>query len=73
MVLQVMNQKVKIIKGGSHKEPELDRPEEPRPPTTQEITTTLKLWVSEFKERRRTDEQNTRITHKVILTSASQT
>ena len=64
-----MNNKIKIIKRGNRKEPELDRPEEPRPPTTQEITTTLKLWVSEFKERRRTDEQNIRNTNKLILTT----
>ena len=64
-----MNNKIKIIKRGNRIEPELDRPEEPRPPTTQEITTTLKLWVSEFKERRRTDEQNIRNTNKLILTT----
>jgi hypothetical protein len=68
MASQVMNQKVKIIKRGSRKEPEVNRPEEPSRHTTQEITSTIKLWVSEFKERRRADEQNTRITHKVILT-----
>jgi hypothetical protein len=73
MASQVMNQKVKIIKRGSRKEPEVNRPEEPSRHTTQEITSTIKLWVSEFKERRRTDEQNTRITRKVILTSATQT
>ena len=73
MASQVMNQKVKIIKRASREEPELDRPEEPSRHTTQEITSTIKLWVSEFKERRCTDEQNTRITHKAILTSASQT
>jgi hypothetical protein len=49
-----MNHKVRIIKRGERKEPELDRPEEPSRPNTREITSTIKLWVSEFKERRRT-------------------
>ena len=48
-----MNHNVKIIKRGDRKEPELDRLEPSRHPT-REITTTVKLWVSEFKERRRT-------------------
>jgi hypothetical protein len=48
-----MNHKIRIIKRGARKEPVLDRPEEPGRPPTREITTTIKLWVSEFKERRR--------------------
>ena len=64
-----MNHKVRIIKRAERKEPELDRLEEPSPPPTREITTTIKLWVSEFKERRRTNEHRTRTTHKLILTA----
>ena len=60
MASQVMNHKVKIIKRGSRKEPELDRPEESSRHTTREVTSTIKLWVSEFKERRRTEEHRTR-------------
>jgi hypothetical protein len=68
-----MNHKVRIIKRGDRKEPVLDRPEESSRPPTREITSTIKLWVSEFKERRRTDEQNTRNTNKLIFRTASQT
>jgi hypothetical protein len=49
-----MNHKVRIIKRADRKEAELDRLEEPRPHPTREITSTIKLWISEFKERRRT-------------------
>jgi hypothetical protein len=68
-----MNHKVRIIKRGDRKEPELDRLKQPGLHTTREITTTIKLWVSEFKDRRRTDEENTRNTFKLILEAASQT
>jgi hypothetical protein len=64
MASRVMNHKVKIIKRGDRKEPKLDLLEQPRRHTTQEITTTLKLWVSEFKERRRTTEDRTRTGNK---------
>ncbi len=64
-----MNHKVTIIKRGDRKEPELDRLEEPSRRATREITTTLKLWLSEFQERRRTDEDRSRIGSKLILTS----
>jgi hypothetical protein len=55
-----MNPKVRVIKRGDQKskEPELDR--EPSHQSTREITGTIKLWVSEFKERRRTEEQHSR-------------
>lgn len=55
-----MNHKVKIIKRDDRKEPELDRQQEPTRQPTREITTTIKLWVSEFKQRRRTDEDRIR-------------
>lgn len=54
-----MNHKVKVIKRVDREEPELERLEG-HSQSPREITTTIKLWVSEFKERRRTDEQNTR-------------
>ena len=60
-----MNHKIRVIKRGSRKEPELDQREQPRRHTTQEVTTTLKLWVSEFKERRRTEEDRTRTVNKL--------
>jgi S1-C subfamily serine protease len=55
-----MNPKVRVIKRGDQKskEPELDR--EPSNESTREITGTIKLWVSEFKERRRSEEQHSR-------------
>src|SRR5882672_6892627 len=55
-----MNHKIRIIKRGDRKEPELDRLEQPSPHPAREVTTTIKLWVSEFKERRRTEEQQSR-------------
>ena len=57
-----MNHKVRIIKRGDRKEPEPDRLKEPGPHTTREITSTIKLWVSEFKQRRRSDEQHPTLT-----------
>ena len=68
-----MKHKVKVIKHGDRKEPQHDRQQLLGPHPTREITTTIKLWVSEFKERRRTDEQNTRNTNKLIFRIASQT
>jgi hypothetical protein len=58
-----MNRKVKIIKRGDRKEPELDRnpPQGPSSPT-REISTTIKLWVSEFKARRHTTNVSSRFT-----------
>jgi hypothetical protein len=56
-----MNHKIRIIKRGARKEPVLDRPEEPSRPPTREITTTIKLWVSEFKQRRRSEGQYLRL------------
>jgi S1-C subfamily serine protease len=68
-----MNPKVRIIKHGDQrpKEQELDRLEEFSRPTTQEITTTIKLWVSEFKERRRAEEQHSRSAHRLAVTASS--
>jgi hypothetical protein len=68
-----MNHKIRIIKRGDRMEPELDPLEEPRPHPTRDITSTIKLWVSEFKERRLNDEHRARITHKLTITTASQT
>jgi hypothetical protein len=47
-----MNYKVKIIKRGERKNPQPECLEQPGHPT-REITTTIKLWVSEFKQRQR--------------------
>jgi hypothetical protein len=68
-----MNHKIRIIKRGDRKEPEFDRLEKPSRHTTRDITSTIKLWVIEFKENRRSDEQNARNTNKLIITTASQT
>jgi hypothetical protein len=58
-----MNHKIRIIKHGDRtpKEPELDRLEQPSGQTTRDVSTTIKLWVSEFKKSRRTDEQHSLI------------
>jgi hypothetical protein len=56
-----MDYKVRIIKHKDRKQPEVDRPEQPSRNPTREMTNTIKLWVSEFKEKRRTDERNSRI------------
>ena len=64
-----MNQKVKIIKRGDRKNPEPEPLEQPSLHPTREITTTIKLWVSEFKERRGTDKGRTQAVNKLILTS----
>ena len=71
--LQLMNPKVRIIKHKAQrpKEPELDQLEQTSSQSTREIATTIKLWVSEFKERRRTDEQHSRSPNKLILTEPS--
>lgn len=59
-----MNHKVRVIKRGDRREPQHDREQQPTHHPTREITTTIKLWVSEFKQSRRRDEQQP------ILTSA---
>jgi serine protease Do len=68
-----MNHKVRIIKHKEQrpKEPELDQLEQPSHQSTREIAATIKLWVSEFKERRRSDEQRSRNASKLILTALS--
>jgi S1-C subfamily serine protease len=68
-----MNPKVRVIKHGDlrMKDQELDRLEEPSLPTRREITTTIKLWVSEFKERRRSEEQDSRRIYRLTGTAAS--
>jgi len=66
-----MNHKVKIIKHNAQapKETDLDQVEQSSSQSAREIATTIKLWVSEFKERRRTDEQHSRNFRKLILTT----
>ena len=65
-----MNHEVRIIKRNEQrqKEAELDQLEQPANQRTREIATTIKLWVNEFKERRRADEQHSR---KLFLTALS--
>jgi serine protease Do len=66
-----MNHPVKVIKRGNRKEPEVGRPQQPTSHPTREITTTIKLWVSEFKERRQTEAQHSRNIHKLTQTAFS--
>jgi len=49
-----MSNKIKIIKRHDRKEEEVARLQHPGPPPTREISATIKLWVSEFKQRRHT-------------------
>ncbi|MDQ1728404.1 MAG: hypothetical protein QOD33_529 [Pyrinomonadaceae bacterium] len=49
-----MNHKVKIIKRCDRQEAELHHPQQPSRDPTRELTTAIKLWVSEFKQRQRT-------------------
>ena len=64
-----MNPKIRIIKRGDQqpKESEPRRREQTGRQSTREITRTIKLWVGEFKERRRAEEQHSRNVHKLIL------
>jgi hypothetical protein len=65
-----MKPKIRVIKHGDQKPKELE-PERQEPSSrqsTREITGTIKLWVSEFKERSRTHEHRTRSANKQILT-----
>ena len=64
-----MKPRIRIIKHGEQKakEPELERHEQPSRQSTREITSTIKLWISEFKERRCADEKHSRIANKLIL------
>jgi hypothetical protein len=64
-----MKTKIRIIKHRDQKpkEPKLERHDQPSRQSTREITSTIKLWVSEFKERRCVDEQHSRIANKLIL------
>lgn len=57
-MVKVMNQKVRIIKRADRSEPQVDRMEPSNHHPTREITTTIKLWITDFRERRRADEQN---------------
>ena len=66
-----MNPRIRVIKHGGQraKAPEVDQLEQASRQSTREITGTIKLWVSEFKERRRTEEQHSR--SRVTVTAAS--
>jgi hypothetical protein len=66
-----MNHKIRIIKRADRKERELDRVEPPNRQPTREITTTIKLWVSEFKQRKCIDEDLTRIGNKLMNNAES--
>jgi hypothetical protein len=57
-----MNYKVRIIKREDRgpKEPKLNRREPSSRQSAREITGTIKLWVSEFKERSRAHEHRSR-------------
>ena len=65
-----MNHKVRVIKRGDRKEARLERPEQPTRPA-REVTSNIKLWISEFKQRRQTEEQHSRNVHKLTLTTLS--
>jgi hypothetical protein len=62
-----MNHKVRVIKRSDRKEPQVDRVEQPSSRPTREITTTIKVWVSEYKQKRTADEERTRTNLKQIL------
>jgi len=62
-----MNHKVRVIKRSDRKEREVDRVEQPSSHPTRGITTTIKLWVSEYKQRRSSDEDRARTGLKQIL------
>jgi hypothetical protein len=68
-----MKPRIRIIKHTDQrpKESELDRIEQCGRQSTREITTTIKLWVNEFKERRRIDEQYSRSIYNGIPTAIS--
>ena len=65
-----MKPKIRIIKHGVQQpeEPEPERHEQSSRQSTREITSTIKLWISEFKERSSIQEQRARSTYKLILT-----
>jgi hypothetical protein len=62
-----MKPKIRIIKRGSQK-PKEPEPEQSSRQSTRDITITIKLWVSEFKERRRAHEYLIRSANKMVLT-----
>lgn len=68
-----MNPRIRVIKRGNQRaeEPEIDRLEPASREGTREITGTIKLWVNEYKERRRTEEQHSRSTYRLTLTAVS--
>ncbi|HEV7395312.1 MAG TPA: trypsin-like peptidase domain-containing protein [Pyrinomonadaceae bacterium] len=68
-----MNRKIRVIKHGNQMpgQKAVDRLELPDPQQTREIASTIKLWVSEFNERRRTEEQHSRSVHRQAMSAAS--
>jgi hypothetical protein len=56
-----MKHKVRIIKRGDRQQPELDPLEQSSPHPVREINATIKLWVSEFKQRRRSEDVDIRL------------
>ena len=62
-----MNHRIRVIKRGDRKEPQVDRVAQPSTHPTREITTTINLWVNEYKERRGADEDRARTGLKQIL------
>jgi hypothetical protein len=66
-----MNHKVRIIKRIDREKPELDRPQQPSANPTREVTTTIKVWVSEFKRRRRANEDRARIGEQLMNNAES--
>ncbi|MDT4965326.1 MAG: hypothetical protein QOJ64_63 [Acidobacteriota bacterium] len=64
-----MKPRIRIIKHRDQRpeEPEIQRREAASLQNTRDISSTIKLWISEYRERRRTDEQHSRIANKLIL------
>ncbi len=65
-----MNRKIRVIKHTDQRpsEQEVDRFELPGSQRTRESASTIKLWVSEFKERRGTEEQHSRNIYRLTVT-----
>ena len=68
---KVMKHSIRIIKLADRQPAELNRLVQPGDHPTREVTTTIKLWIREYKQRRRTDEQHFRNAHKLIMTALS--
>jgi len=66
-----MKHSIRIIKRADRQQAELDLLGPPSDHPTREMTTTIKVWIREYKQRRRTDEQHFRNAHKLIMTALS--